>query len=298
MRPILDATNEEIRAIHAYLAITNPAGRGGGGGRGRGGGRGLRFRRDLLSRAACRVRCRRVAAVLPRRRRHRRQHAVARGRRSREAADAVSERLQRDGVVNETALHDDHRVRPEHGRSSGRCRTATIPPQSITAARATDLATPVGSARETAWSLPRRASCFSSAKMAGRAPTTSTPAKCCGKARPRADDRDSHDAHVERTSASFHIAAGRARRRRRRGRRRHRQRHRSAGRSARRHRLRAAEEVNQGSGSRLRVQVQVQVLQARQLARTQAARLGADMLEQHNQSSCRRSRQSRHCRSD
>jgi quinoprotein glucose dehydrogenase len=36
MRPILDATNEEIRAIHAFLTITNPAGRGGGG-RGRGG---------------------------------------------------------------------------------------------------------------------------------------------------------------------------------------------------------------------------------------------------------------------
>jgi quinoprotein glucose dehydrogenase len=38
MRPILDVTNEEIAAIHAYFAITNPAGRGGGGGRGRGGG--------------------------------------------------------------------------------------------------------------------------------------------------------------------------------------------------------------------------------------------------------------------
>ena len=35
MRPILDATNEEIAAIHAYLTITNPAGRGGGN-RGRG----------------------------------------------------------------------------------------------------------------------------------------------------------------------------------------------------------------------------------------------------------------------
>ena len=41
MRPILDATNEEIRAIYAFLSVTNPAGRGGGGGgRGRGGGRG------------------------------------------------------------------------------------------------------------------------------------------------------------------------------------------------------------------------------------------------------------------
>jgi quinoprotein glucose dehydrogenase len=37
MRPILDATIEEIAAIHAYLAGTNPAGRGGGGNRGRGG---------------------------------------------------------------------------------------------------------------------------------------------------------------------------------------------------------------------------------------------------------------------
>ena len=40
MRPILDASNEEIRAIYTYLRSTNPAGRGGGGGRGRGGGRG------------------------------------------------------------------------------------------------------------------------------------------------------------------------------------------------------------------------------------------------------------------
>ena len=40
MRPILDVSTEEIRAIHTYLSITNPAGRGGGGGRGRG-GRGL-----------------------------------------------------------------------------------------------------------------------------------------------------------------------------------------------------------------------------------------------------------------
>jgi len=38
MRPILDVSTEEIRAIYAYLSITNPAGRGGGGGRGRGGG--------------------------------------------------------------------------------------------------------------------------------------------------------------------------------------------------------------------------------------------------------------------
>ena len=35
MRPILDATNEDIQAIYQYLTITNPAGRrGGGGGRG------------------------------------------------------------------------------------------------------------------------------------------------------------------------------------------------------------------------------------------------------------------------
>jgi quinoprotein glucose dehydrogenase len=40
MRPILDASNEEIRAIHSYLTITNPFGRGGGGGGGRGRGRG------------------------------------------------------------------------------------------------------------------------------------------------------------------------------------------------------------------------------------------------------------------
>src|SRR5262245_12385127 len=38
MRPILDATNEEIQAIYAYLTITNPAGRGGAAGRGRVGG--------------------------------------------------------------------------------------------------------------------------------------------------------------------------------------------------------------------------------------------------------------------
>jgi quinoprotein glucose dehydrogenase len=37
MRPIIDASNEEIRGIYAYLQLTNPyAQRGGGGGRGRG----------------------------------------------------------------------------------------------------------------------------------------------------------------------------------------------------------------------------------------------------------------------
>jgi quinoprotein glucose dehydrogenase len=40
MRPIVDASNEEIRAIHAYLTITNPYGGRGGGGRGRGRGAG------------------------------------------------------------------------------------------------------------------------------------------------------------------------------------------------------------------------------------------------------------------
>jgi len=40
MRPILDASNEEIRAIHSYLAVTNPFGRGGGGAGGGGRGRG------------------------------------------------------------------------------------------------------------------------------------------------------------------------------------------------------------------------------------------------------------------
>jgi quinoprotein glucose dehydrogenase len=41
MRPILDASNEEIRAIFTYLQVTNPTGFGGGGrGRGRGAGRG------------------------------------------------------------------------------------------------------------------------------------------------------------------------------------------------------------------------------------------------------------------
>jgi len=39
MRPILEATNEDIAAIYAYLGLTNPAGnRGGGAGRGRGAG--------------------------------------------------------------------------------------------------------------------------------------------------------------------------------------------------------------------------------------------------------------------
>ena len=37
MRPIVDATNEDIRAIYTFLQATNPAGFGGGGGRGRGG---------------------------------------------------------------------------------------------------------------------------------------------------------------------------------------------------------------------------------------------------------------------
>jgi quinoprotein glucose dehydrogenase len=40
MRPILDASNEEIRAIFAYLQLTNPYGQRGGGGGGRGRGRG------------------------------------------------------------------------------------------------------------------------------------------------------------------------------------------------------------------------------------------------------------------
>jgi quinoprotein glucose dehydrogenase len=41
MRPIVDASNEDIRAIYTYLQATNPAGFGGGGrGRGRGAGRG------------------------------------------------------------------------------------------------------------------------------------------------------------------------------------------------------------------------------------------------------------------
>jgi len=40
MRPILDASNEEIRSIHSYLAVTNPFGRGGGGAGGGGRGRG------------------------------------------------------------------------------------------------------------------------------------------------------------------------------------------------------------------------------------------------------------------
>jgi quinoprotein glucose dehydrogenase len=40
MRPILDASNEDIRAIFTYLQITNPNGFGGGGGRGRGRGAG------------------------------------------------------------------------------------------------------------------------------------------------------------------------------------------------------------------------------------------------------------------
>jgi quinoprotein glucose dehydrogenase len=40
MRPIVDASNEDIRAIFTYLQITNPNGFGGGGGRGRGRGAG------------------------------------------------------------------------------------------------------------------------------------------------------------------------------------------------------------------------------------------------------------------
>ena len=37
MRPILDLTNEDIKAVYTYLQVTNPAGGFGGGGRGRGG---------------------------------------------------------------------------------------------------------------------------------------------------------------------------------------------------------------------------------------------------------------------
>ena len=82
MRPIVDASNEDIRAIYTYLQATNPAGFGGGG-RGRGGGAAGAVRRchpAVVGAEARRARpCRRAtAAVLSRRRRHGRQHAVAR----------------------------------------------------------------------------------------------------------------------------------------------------------------------------------------------------------------------------
>ena len=111
MRPILDASNEEIRAIYAYLQITNPIRPG----RRR---RGVAAARGSAAAAAARPvvgQRRRAAAaaaaalrrpVLPGRRRHGRQHAVAGRRGGREAADAVPDRLQRHGDVHQAAVHD------------------------------------------------------------------------------------------------------------------------------------------------------------------------------------------------
>ena len=122
MRPIVDASNEEIRAIHSYLTVTNPFGRGGGGGRGRGRGGANAARAAAGSRRRT-GRCSASATagalwrpVLPRRGRDGGQHAVAGRRRGREAADAVSERLQRHGDRDQAAVHDHHCLRPEHRR--------------------------------------------------------------------------------------------------------------------------------------------------------------------------------------
>ena len=98
MRPIVDASNEDIRAMYTYLQATNPAGFGGGGrGRGgRGGGRGAPLPPGpVVASGGARARpCRRATAGRSiQASADGRQHAVARGCRSREAAHAVSERL-------------------------------------------------------------------------------------------------------------------------------------------------------------------------------------------------------------
>ena len=81
MRPILDASNEEIRAIYTYLQITNPNGRGGGGGArprcGRGAAAAARAGRRERRRAAATAAAALRRSVLSGRRRHGRQHAVA-----------------------------------------------------------------------------------------------------------------------------------------------------------------------------------------------------------------------------
>ncbi len=90
----------------------------GGGNRGRGPamvlppGSGRRHRRRAAAAAACALR----RAVLPGRRRHDGQRAVAGRCRGGEADQALSVGLQRHGDVHQAAVHDDHGVRPEHRR--------------------------------------------------------------------------------------------------------------------------------------------------------------------------------------
>ena len=105
-------------------------------------------------------------AVLSRDGRHGGQHAVARKRRGAKAADALPVGLQRDGHIDEAAIHDHHRVRLEHGRDqmagAERRRSGNRAAQQrpYLASRAKRRAgacpaastTPAASARATAWS--------------------------------------------------------------------------------------------------------------------------------------------------
>ena len=126
-------------------------------GRGRGGGRGpplppgpvVAQRRRAASAAAAALR----RAVLSGRRRHGGQHALAGGRRGGEAADALPDRLQRHGDGDQAAVHDHHRLRPEHRRDqvAGAERRRSRQ-RSITSARATARTIPAASAPATAWS--------------------------------------------------------------------------------------------------------------------------------------------------
>ena len=119
MRPILDATNEDIQAIYAYLGSMNPNGGRGAGPRTR------RVQRPASAgeRRRHRTRAARADSAGVRRPgvagrwRHDRQQALAGGHGGRyDAAQAVSVGLQRHGDVDEAAVHDDHGLRPEYRR--------------------------------------------------------------------------------------------------------------------------------------------------------------------------------------
>ena len=112
MRPIVDASNEEIRGdlhvprrrpIRPAAAVAAAAAAARGARPPLPPGPVVAQRRRAAPAAAGALR----RPVLSRRRRHGRQHAVAGGCRRREAADAVSDRLQRDG-----ARRPSRRTRP------------------------------------------------------------------------------------------------------------------------------------------------------------------------------------------
>ena len=80
-------------------------------------------------------------------------------------------------IVHEAAVHDADRVRPQHRRDqvAGAERRSSADDR----ARRSDR-TPAASARATASSSPRAVSCSTPAATASCAPTTRTPARCCG----------------------------------------------------------------------------------------------------------------------